>query len=67
MMLASCFVHYKKNSTKTHNQYLLMHLYVTGFAKRSFPHTSSLQTFTIHNLRCVKAMNLQYAWLRALM
>ena len=32
--------------------------YVTGFAKRGLPHTSDFQTSTIHNLTCVRAMDL---------
>ena len=36
-----------------------IYIYVTGFAKRGLPHTSDLQTSTIHNFRCVKAMGLQ--------
>ena len=41
-------------------------LNVTGFTKRGLPHTSDLQASTIHNFRCVKAMELQIIQFRAL-
>ena len=44
----------------------LTQLYVTGFAKRDLPHTSDLQTSTIHNFECVKAMGLQNLQCRVL-
>ena len=40
--------------------------YVTEFAKRGLPHTSDLQTSTIHNFRCVTAMGPQIVQFRAL-
>ena len=39
---------------------------VTGFAKRGLPHTSNLQASTIHNLKCVKAMDLEIVQFRLL-
>ena len=36
------------------------------FAKRGLPHTSNLPTPTIHNLGCVKVINLKFAQPRAL-
>ena len=41
-------------------------VYVTEFAKRGLPHTSDLQTSTIHNFRCVKAISPQIVQFRAL-
>ena len=43
-----------------------IHAYVTGFAKRGLPHTSDLQASIIHNLRCVKAMDLEIVQFRPL-
>ena len=40
--------------------------YVTGFVKRGLPHTSDLQVSIIHNLRCVKAMDLEIVQFRPL-
>ena len=53
------------NRFAIHNDYLLV-IFVTGFAKRGLPHTSDLQASTIHNFRCVKAMELQIIQFRAL-
>ena len=39
---------------------------VTEFAKRGLPHTSDLQASTIHNLRFVKAMDLEIVQFRLL-
>ena len=39
---------------------------MTEFAKRGLPHTSDLQFSTIHNFRCVKAMDPQIVQFRAL-
>ena len=36
------------------------YIIVTGFAKSSLPRTSNLPTLMIHNLRCVKVMNLKF-------
>ena len=46
--------------------YIYIYIYVTEFAKRGLPHTSDLQTSTIHNFRCVKAMGLQIVQFRTL-
>ena len=40
--------------------------YVTGFAKRGLPHTSDSLASLIHNLRCVKAMDLEIVQFRPL-